>query len=784
MQRVSEEPSGPESAITSVVGVRRIGYAAAAVAALAALALILMAAPGRVRTEWLSWRGGPHGAREPLLSVIAAQPPVTDGTSNTLEIGDRLWAGAIVRTGAGGRATLITRRGSEFTLNENSELVLGRHASRATLDSGQLYCRSRDAEIARIDTDAGQIHLLGTALDAAMENGGSVAVTVVEGRVRLANDHGEATVEAGRRALLVASLPPEEGTPVNTSLQTAWYHGRRDIVSDFGDIAYLVHRKGATGLAVEVWTMKANGSGKRLVRTYPGYSYGNVPWLSDRPWVLVQTRSLRWTGPDFEERRAHIRAGFPLARGQRAALLNPSTGQEVPLELPPGYHVHLMSLSEDGSRLYFTGSYWPDSPEGSPTSGPWLYDLETAAMTRVSDMQLGARVRAGAAAWSSDGQTIATWSTDDQGISWLMLIDVETGSAHPLGMEGLGPTFSPHGGKLAYSSEWEPGTEGRWTSRIFVLDLESGAAPVPISPVTLRGGDPRWSPDGTRIAYVANHEVIINPDEGPVIPAYALWIAAADGSGVQKVHEADEQLYTHSWTPAGDALYVCTDRGIQLVAADGSGLIADLGGTDDDSILEPEADAQMVETLAAIQEAIFQFAVGKVREFEGKPRESTAAFTAASDALAALPWNYPLARLNVEHTLRHADAAHDLAVRSAAEVLAASCERRLGTASFLLLMCVGVHGTFADSLDTLEEWSLAYPWGSDFVSYEDTEWVHMLFRCPVGGEFVYTPPAASDPELGDLVLECPAHPEHTVVWNERLARSLEFHQNRAHRQPL
>lgn len=727
-------------------------------------------------TERPAPAGGAVQAGGPLVAVISARAPVSDATGRALEVGNRLAVGAIVRTGKGGRVSLYTRRGSEYTLNADTELVV---ASRTTaeLRRGEVYCRSRGGEIERIDTAAGKIHLLGTVVDAAAQNGHRVAVTVVSGKVRLSNAHGEALVQAGRRSVLVASLPPQGGAPVNTFAATAWYDSKGTVLSDFGDIAYGISRGG--GLVSEIWVMKGDGADKRRLKSYLGFSGNAGPWLPGQQRLLVDAWSALWTTPDFEHRRAHASAGHPIVT-TGSWLLNAATGQDVPFQLPAGYNPLYMEVSPDATRLAFCGSYQRD-PEDLKTAegGIWVYDLETGEMKKVLDGWIKTPV-----AWAPDSRRLAASTGQGYGNNYpLVVVDADTAEVTDLKIQGAGASFSPDGTSIAYCGDFRK--SGSWSrgvptsGSIFVLDLGPGGEPRRVSPEGEGALQPRWSPDGARILYMTIGRE--QADEKPRT-TYALHMVSPDGPARQEVYRGEGYLSAATWTPAGDAIYAVTKSGVLLVAADGSGVISDLGGNDKDSVLPPDRRAQTAAALEALQEAIFQFAVGKVRSFEGRPDDARAAFQRSADIFAGLPWRHPLADFSTSDILRYADKAQEMANRPAQALLAESCRERMSYAGILLPQCAADQGRFPSDLASLEKWSLGRGWGINWLSGHDTAWVKMIFRCPQGDRFTYTaPPAGEEPKAGDVLLSCPNHPDCRFVWDDQQARMLAWHRQSAAR---
>jgi len=705
--------------------------------------------------------------RQPVVVVIVARQPATDSRGHALQVGDRLPAGTTFKTGAGGRLSLISRRGSEFTLDAQSALALAADGRGANLGRGRLYCRNREHEFAVITTTAGRIELLGTVVDAAVKAKKTVAVTVVEGEVRLANAHGQALVGAGKKALLTAQLPPEEGVPANTAAETAWYDGRGAMVSDFGDIVYTVRR--ANGPVSEVWVMKADGTGKRRVRSYVGGASMSGPWLPGGQVVLFQTWGLIVTAPDYQRRRALTGSGGAMiSPWNELWMLDAATGQDAAFELPAEYrNPWQVTQSPDLSRVVFSASRatGPD-PFKDYDWGLWVYDLETG-QTRKLD---GAPQRS--PAWSPDGTMVAASDMRDSSEgSHLMLVNVNDGTVTDPKIRGTSAAFSPDGTKIAYVDDYQgdygDGTEISDVGRVFVWDMAANGTPQLVSPRDERARLPRWSSDGTRVLYTVGHYHMTR--DGQMQNTYDVYVSAADGSWTQQVYHTDKWPRA-AWTASGDAIYVATQDGIVLVAADGSGLLADLGGNEGDSLLSPAEHRQMDVAVSAIQEAAFQYAVGRVLDHEGRFAEGRTAYQTAAELFASLPWKSPLLGFSAADVAKYADAMVELAGRPAKDVETETCRAHLTQIGLLLPPYAKEHdGTYPPDLATLQRWALTKTWGFDHVLRVARPDVSAaMVQCPHGDAYLYTPPApGTQPKAGDVLLTCPKHPDCRVTWENR-----------------
>jgi Tol biopolymer transport system component len=702
------------------------------------------------------------------FTLIAARPPVTDGKGNILQLGDRLPAGCKVMTGEKGRVSLITRGGSELTLNSNSKLALAKNGKEATLSRGELYCRNRAHEFAAILTAAGRIELLGTTVDANMKDKQTVAVTVVEGKVRLENAHGEAIVDSGKKSLLNAQLPPEGGETVNTATETAWYDGRGSFVSDSGKIAYAICR--SEEVLSEIWVMNKDGSGKQRVKSFIGGPWPSGPWLQGTQQYLVSTFSPAWVLPDNEGNIANNSLGgwrmFDTFR--QIWLLDVGNGQTSPFKLPDGFkEIFEIAYSPDDTRVAISSFRQTGPNRGTDwESGIWVCDLKTGTVTRVTDNDWDSP------AWSPDGQMLAVSKMWNSSIGHqLAFVSLADGKMTDPGVRGTDAAFSPDGTKIAYVDDYQgdygDGTTTTNVGRIYVMDLVGGVPPTLVSPKNERARQPHWSPDGSRLLYTVFHR---KSDGGKSEYSSDLYVSTPDGSETKCILQGDGCW--SAWAPNGDLIYNAYIDNIMTVSPHGAGIIANLGGNKADSLLTAAEQQQVDAATAAIQEAIFQYAVAKVAEFKGKIAESRAAFRAAADIFAGLPFNYPLVGFSTNNVIHYTDSINALANRSDEVFLEENCKEHMDLVGVMVPWYANDHdGTFAPDLATLKAWigtkkSRFNAWPSIRADIREA-----MFKCPSGLDYIYTPPApGTKPKIGEVVLACPHHSGLQTTWKERYSK--------------
>ena len=242
----------------------------------------------------------------------------------------------------------------------------------------------------------------------------------------------------------------------------------------------------------------------------------------------------------------------------------------------------------DGDAVYAASVHgtqlWRPARESTAVihvDGRWRYGLEGIVSFDVSRVD-GALVYATCWSYRSDG--------DDRGFTRhrgrfsypsgdvdlrvghdlyeLTVVRPEAGTATRLAM-GNFPAWSPDGRHIAFvSAYWGTGAgpaQFRGKSDVQIMAAD-GTDRRSIFLPTGRHAEfpPRWSPDGTRLAFLVGEEV----QGGDTL---AIYTVGADGTGLQRLVEADS---TPAWSPDGTRLAFVQATGDELhlytMAADGT----------------------------------------------------------------------------------------------------------------------------------------------------------------------------------------------------------------------
>ena len=226
----------------------------------------------------------------------------------------------------------------------------------------------------------------------------------------------------------------------------------------------------------------------------------------------------------------------------------------------------------DSQHLYFTGKRI--LPNGTVRSGIYSVNVETGhARLLTPDL------RAADPDLSPDGTKLAFVVYQEEATL------VATANADGSAVNTITPADGPY---HAFSPSWSP--DGQWI--VFNCVWPERSAIALIRPDgsdfhTLTCGkafdiEPRFSPDGSRIAYVSYAGGTPN-----------VWIATADGSRRWRVTDlAAASAFYPSWSPAGDAVYFISlkTRQAALAAADPQAVAGEPLGADAPAEFAPAPD--------------------------------------------------------------------------------------------------------------------------------------------------------------------------------------------------
>lgn len=118
-----------------------------------------------------------------------------------------------------------------------------------------------------------------------------------------------------------------------------------------------------------------------------------------------------------------------------------------------------------------------------------------------------------AAATAAGKPQVGVIGTEDEQVQRVASLDVASGTLHELTAASLYAyefDWSADGQHLAYTAATPPGDNNWWIAKLYVQDARSGVSPkIVVDPATatsslhgLQMALPRWSPDGTRIAFI------------------------------------------------------------------------------------------------------------------------------------------------------------------------------------------------------------------------------------------------------------------------------------------
>jgi dipeptidyl aminopeptidase/acylaminoacyl peptidase len=111
------------------------------------------------------------------------------------------------------------------------------------------------------------------------------------------------------------------------------------------------------------------------------------------------------------------------------------------------------------------------------------------------------------------------------------------------------PRISPDGRHVAYVVNWIDREENRYRGAIWVAPLDGSEDPRQLTSSERRDGSPRWSPDGSRLAFVSNRD---GEDEKEAHGE--LYLVAATGGEPRRLTEGKEDVEWIAWSPDSQRL--------------------------------------------------------------------------------------------------------------------------------------------------------------------------------------------------------------------------------------
>ena len=218
--------------------------------------------------------------------------------------------------------------------------------------------------------------------------------------------------------------------------------------------------------------------------------------------------------------------------------------------------------SFDGARIAFTAHMFPGG-----STAIFVADADGSGVTQVTFPDTG--MSDSDASWSPEGDEIVFARTLATGLSRILVVDVGTLDLRALHDPSLPtatePDWSPEGSRIAFvakESVDEPvcvSTPSACTWGLFVVNADGTGAPHRIGQAGWDYHDPDWSADGRKIATGFG----LDSD-----PSFSLIAVIAVGTGAGSYQSGSGSLSEPSWSPYGHGIVVrlgtSADSGIVL----------------------------------------------------------------------------------------------------------------------------------------------------------------------------------------------------------------------------